>query len=107
MFPPSLNSTNIALIPKGNEEKLMKDWRLVALYNVLYKLLAKVLANRLKTILHKCISENQSTFVHGRPIPNNVMISLKVVHHMKVSKKNRDKNVALKLDISKDYEKIN
>ena len=105
-FPPSLNSTDIALIPKGNEQKSMKDWRSIALCNVLYKLVAKVLANRLKIILHKCISENQSAFVPERSILDNVMIAIEVVHHMKVSKKVRDKNVALKLDISKAYDII-
>jgi len=57
-FPPSLNSTNIALIPKGTDQKNMKDWRPIALCNVLYKLLSKVLANRLKKILHKCIADS-------------------------------------------------
>ena len=54
-FSPLLNSTNIAFILKGNEQKSIKDWRPIALCNVLYKLVAKVLSNRLKTILHKCI----------------------------------------------------
>jgi hypothetical protein len=56
-FPPSLNSTNIALIPKGSEQKTMKDWRPIGLCNILYKLLSKVLANRLKLIMHKCIMD--------------------------------------------------
>jgi len=77
----------------------MKDWRPIALCNVLYKLVAKVLANRLKKNMHTCISENQSAFVPERSILDNAMIAIEVVHHMKV----RDKNVALKLDISKAY----
>jgi len=105
-FPPSLNSTNIALIPKGNEQKSMKDWRPIALCNVLYKLVAKVLANRLKSILHKCILDNQSAFVLGCSILDNAMIAIEVVHHMKISRRSRDKNVALKLDISKAYDRI-
>jgi len=105
-FPLSLNSTNITLIPKGNEQKTMKDLRPIALCNGLYKLVAKVLANRLKKILHKCISEIQSAFVPGRSILNNAMIAIEVVHHMKVGKRVRDKNVALKLDISKAYDTI-
>jgi len=76
----------------------MKDWWSIALCNVLYKLVAKVLANRLKKILHKCISESQSAFVPERSIHDNAMIAIEVVHHMKVGKRVRDKNVALKLD---------
>jgi len=44
-FPPDLNMTNIALIPKGNMQTCMKDWRPIALCNVLYKLISKVPAN--------------------------------------------------------------
>lgn len=68
--------------------------------------MAKVLANRLKSILHKCISDNQSTFVPGRSILDNAVIAIEVVHYMKISRRSRDKNVALKLDISKAYDRI-
>jgi len=84
----------------------MNDWRPIALCNVLYKLVAKVLANTLKSVLHKCISDNQSASVPGRSILDNVMIAIEVVHHMKISKRSRDKNVALKMDISKAYDHI-
>jgi len=84
----------------------MKNWRPIALDNVLYKLLAKVLANTLKNFLHKCIFDNQSSFVLGFSILDNAMIAIEVVHHMKVSKRSRDKNVAIKVDIGKDYDRI-
>ena len=82
-FRASLNATNIALIPKGTEQRTMKDWRPIALCNVLYKVLLKVLANKLKTVLDKCISNNQSTFVRGRFILDNAMVAIKMVHYMK------------------------
>jgi len=77
------------------------------LCNVLYKLLIKVLANRLKDIFHKCIYDNQSTFVHRLSIIDNAMIAIEVVHHMKVNVQSTDKNVALELDINKAYDCIN
>jgi hypothetical protein len=83
VFPSTLNMTNIALIPKGETQVSMKEWRPIALCNVIYKLVAKVLTNRLKTILSKCISENQSAFVPRRSILDNVMVIIEVVHHMK------------------------
>jgi len=66
VFPPDLNITNIALIPKGSTQVSMKDWHHIALCNVLYKIISKVLENRLKDVLPQCISDNQTTFVLGR-----------------------------------------
>ena len=105
-FPPSLNSTNIALIPKGQHQRTMKDWRPIALCNVLYKLLSKVLANRLKRVLHKCVSDNQSAFLSGRSILDNAMVAFEVVHHMRINRWKSNNYVALTLDISKAYDRI-
>jgi len=93
--------TNIALIPKGNAQTSMRDWRPIALCNVLYKLISKVLANRLKVILSKCIFENQSAFVLGRFILNNAMVAIEVIRFMQTKTRGNDRYVALKLDISK------
>jgi len=106
VFPPNLNSTNIALIPKGNNQESMKDWRPIALCNVLYKVVAKVLANRLKLVLDKCISANQSAFVPGRSILDNAMAAIEIVHYLKSKEKGKNYDAALKLDISKAYDRI-
>jgi hypothetical protein len=82
----------------------MKDWRPIALC-VLYKLLSKVLANRLKKILHKCIADSQSTFVPGRSILDNALVVMELVHYMKTKTKGNEKSVALKLYISKEYDR--
>jgi hypothetical protein len=89
-FPPDLNMTNIALIPKGNSQASMKDWRPIALCNVLYKLISKVLANKLKIILHKCISDNQPAFVPNRSILDNAMVAIEVIHFVKTKTKGND-----------------
>jgi hypothetical protein len=60
---PVVNSTLIALVPKKADSMRVSDYRPISLCNVLYKIISKVLANRLKTILPNIISCNQSTFI--------------------------------------------
>ena len=67
-FPPKLNMTNLTLILKCTHLALMKDSRLIDLGNVVYKILAKVLANQLKVILPRIISNAESPFAPGRSI---------------------------------------
>ena len=105
-FPPDLNITNIALIPKGSSHVSMKDWRPIALCNVLYKIISKVLENRLKHVLSQCISDNQSAFVPGRSILDNDMVAIEVLHFMQTKTRGEDRYVALKLDISKAYDRM-
>lgn len=71
------------LVPKCERPKNMKDWRPISLCNVLYKIVAKVLANRMKQFLPDVVFEFQSTFVPGRSIFDNVLIAFETIHHMK------------------------
>lgn len=105
-FPVELNNTNQVLIPKKDNVEKLTDVRPIALCNVLYKILAKVLANRLKVILPGIISENQSAFVPGRSITDNVLVAFEMIHFMKRKKGCQDGEVALKLDISKAYDRV-
>jgi hypothetical protein len=84
----------------------MKDWRPIALCNVLYKIIAKVLANRLKHVLPKCVSHHQSAFVPERSILDNAMVAIEVVHYMRTKTTGKAGCVALKLDISKAYDRM-
>ncbi|KAL8097405.1 hypothetical protein AgCh_030509 [Apium graveolens] len=105
-FPANLNDTNVVLIPKKENACCMKALRPIALCNVLYKIMAKVLANRLKLILPSLISENQSAFVPGRSITNNILVAFEVIHHMQRKKAREEGEIALKLDISKAYDRV-
>lgn len=105
-FPSEVNDTTIVLIPKKDNVDDPRDLRPIALCNVLYKILAKVLENRLQKILPGIISEEQSAFVPGRNITDNVLVAFEIPHFMKRKSSGQEGEVALKLDISKAYDRV-
>ena len=80
-LPAEMNSTHIVLIPKKDRPQRVGHLRPISLCNVIYKIVAKVLANRLKRILPLVISEYQSAFILGRLITDNV--AFETCHYLK------------------------
>ena len=105
-FPLDLNNTLIVLIPKCENPSSMKELRPISLCNVLYKLVAKVLANHMKDVICRLISPSQAAFVPGRSITDNIILESEILHSLKRRTRGRIGDVALKLDISKAYDTV-
>ena len=100
------NHTYIFLNPKNNKPRKIPDYRPINLYNVIDRPVAKVIANRLKQILHQIISSMQSAFVLNRLMTDNIIISYECLHKIRHNKGKKSSLVALKLDISKTYDRV-
>ena len=82
----------------------MRDYRPIACCNVLYKVVSKILANRLKGILPRIVSANQSAFVQGRLLMENVLLASELVKDY--HKENISSRCLMKIDISKAFDSV-
>ena len=99
-IPPKLNHTLVALIPKKPQPGFVQDYCPINLCNVIYKLVTKVISNRLKPLLPTIISDTQSAFTQGRLITDNMLIAFETFHAMKCDGRSNG-DMAVKLDIAK------
>jgi hypothetical protein len=76
----STNSSFLALIPKEKGAISFNRFTPISLCNTSYKILAKVIANRLKEVLPLIVPENQGGFVQGRHIADNIILVQEAIH---------------------------
>ncbi|CAN7118348.1 unnamed protein product [Brassica rapa subsp. narinosa] len=103
-LPKGINSTILALIPKKNDAIYMRDFRPISCCNVIYKVISKILANRLKRLLPPFISLNQSAFVEDRLLMENVLLASELVKNY--HKDSVSARCAVKIDISKAFDSV-
>ncbi|KAL0327023.1 UNVERIFIED_CONTAM: LINE-1 retrotransposable element O protein [Sesamum angustifolium] len=106
IMPADLNSTHLVLIPKCKNPEFLTQFRPISLCNVVYKIASKVISNRLKVFLDKIISPAQSAFVPGCLISDNVLLAFELNHFLNTKTRGEQGWMALKLDVSKAYDKV-
>lgn len=99
-----VNATALSLIPKKMDAETIKDYRPIACCNFLYKIISKVLANRLKNTLPEAIELNQCDFIKGRLLLENVLLATELVKDY--HKDQRQSRCALKVDIAKAFDTV-
>ncbi|WOL07716.1 hypothetical protein Cni_G16463 [Canna indica] len=102
-IPFEWNKIIITSIPKCQNPNRVKDFRPIALCNMSYRILTKLLANRLKVCLPTLIFKEQSAFIKGRSIHNNILVTQEMAHSI-FSFKSKKSYIIVKLDLEKTYD---
>ncbi|KAK0595713.1 hypothetical protein LWI29_009285 [Acer saccharum] len=99
-----INRSFIALIPKCDNAEVLSNFRPISLVGSLYKILAKILANRLKKVINSVIGESQMAFVKNRQILDSVVITDEIIHEWR--KRKEGGGLMVKLDFEKAYDTL-
>lgn len=96
---------HIVLNPKNDRPESIKQFRPISLCNVIYKLITKVLVNRLKHCIEKLVHPLQTSFVLGRQATDNIVIIQEIVHSIRRSQAN-NVGMMVKIDLDKVYDRV-
>lgn len=99
-----INQANVIMIPKKDNPVRVGDYRPISVMNAIPKLISKLLANRLRSLLPALISSNQTAFVQGRQITENFNSTRELLHHISCSKRPA---CFIKIDFAKAFDSVN
>ncbi|GJY14190.1 RNA-directed DNA polymerase, eukaryota, reverse transcriptase zinc-binding domain protein [Tanacetum coccineum] len=99
-----LNTIIISLVPKSKNPRKTSDYRPIACCEVIYKCISKVITNRIKKVLKELVDPNQSAFIKGRQICDNILLIQELMNGY--TWKNKIRRCAFKVDIQKAYDTV-
>ena len=103
VFPRGSNASFLALIPKVSDPQILNDYRPISLIGCMYKIVAKLLAKRLKKVMPSIINESQSAFIEGRQLLLSVIIANEVIDEAKRSNRSC---LVFEVDFEKAYDSV-
>ncbi|GKE44629.1 reverse transcriptase [Tanacetum coccineum] len=103
---PELNKTLVVLIPKTPAPETLTNFWPIGLCNFIYKIISKVLSNRLKPLMRKIISPQQSAFIPGRQIQGSIVAANEAFHYIRNKKRGNQNVMALKVDLNKAFDRV-
>lgn len=105
-LPRILKYTFVFLIPRIASPKRITEFFPISLCNVVYKIGSKMIANCMKPFLDNIISLTQSALVPRRLITDNVLVAFEVNHFLKCRTRGKTQYMALKLHVSKAFDRM-
>ncbi|XP_070042663.1 uncharacterized protein [Nicotiana tomentosiformis] len=103
-LPKSITHTNLVLLPKKPRVETFSDLRPISLSNFINKVLSRALHDRLENFLPSLIASNQSEFVKGRSIFENILLTQEIVTDIRL--RGKPANVVIKLNMDKAYDRV-
>lgn len=101
-----MSQKNVTLIPKVPYPEDVNHLRPISLCCFIYKLISKVLTNRLQPFIDGIIFGQQFAFIPGRQMQDNIIVTHEVFHFLKNKKVGTRATMAIKLDLSKAYDRV-
>lgn len=100
----AVNCSLITLIPKSPEANTIKDMRPISCCTTIYKIISKILTTRLAEVINYVVHENQSAFVPGRIIHDNIMMAQELIRGY--NRKHISPRCMVQMDVQKAYDTI-
>ncbi|KAA3477520.1 reverse transcriptase [Gossypium australe] len=101
-----INTTSIVFNPKVVNPVNLKSFRPISICTIIYKIIAKTMANRFQKVLNICIVKTPSAFMPGRLITNNILLAYELMHSLKQRRLGQNGNLAPKLDMRKTHDRV-
>ena len=99
------NCIAITLVPKSGSPSKLTDYRPISYCNIIYKSISGVIAQRMKGILLELVSSDQTAFIPGRSIADNILLAQEILRNY--HKPNTPPRSTIKVDILKAYDTVN